>query len=172
MQNGPPYEEHYEVEGSLTSAVPPKSLTTAHRFACDPLAKLTDGATRDEFISDVELTPQTDHLLNEVAAGATVIVPALWFLEMSNVLLIAQRRHRLTAGQRKAAMEKLTAMQLTVDEEGTRNAFGKTSELAEKYGLTIYDATYLELALRRSLPLASRDEALRNAVKQCGLKAI
>ena len=69
-------------------------------------------------------------------------------------------------------MEKLTAMQLTVDEEGTRHAFGKTSELAEKYGLTIYDATYLELALRRSLPLASRDGALSNAAKQCGLKAL
>ena len=119
-----------------------------------------------------QATSETDSLLNEVAAGATVIVPALWFLEMSNVLLMAQRRHRLTAMQRKAAMEKLTAMQLTVDEEGTRNAFGKTSELAEKYGLTIYDATYLELASRRSLPLASRDEALKNAAKQCGLKAL
>jgi predicted nucleic acid-binding protein len=110
-------------------------------------------------------------LLNEVAAGATVIVPALWYLEMSNVLLIAQRRHRLTAGQRKAAMEKLTALQFTVDEEGTRHAFGKTSELAEKHGLTIYDATYLELALRRSLPLATHDQALRNAARQCGLTA-
>ena len=101
-----------------------------------------------------------------------MVVPALWFLEMSNVLLMAQRRHRLTAAQRKAAMEKLTAMQFTVDEEGARNAFGKTSELAEKYGLTIYDATYLELALRRSLPLASRDEALKKAAKQCGLKTL
>jgi hypothetical protein len=42
MQNGPPYEEQVEVEGSLTSAVPPKSLTTAHCFARDPLAKVTD----------------------------------------------------------------------------------------------------------------------------------
>jgi predicted nucleic acid-binding protein len=42
----------------------------------------------------------------------------------------------------------------------------------KKYGLTIYDATYLELALRRSLLLASRDEALRNTAKQCGLKAL
>lgn len=119
-----------------------------------------------------QATPETDHLLNEVAAGATVIVPALWFLEMSNVLLMAQRRGRLTTSQRKVAMEKLNAMQLTVDEEGTRHAFGKTSELADKYGLTIYDATYLELASRRSLPLASRDESLRKAAKQCGLKAL
>jgi predicted nucleic acid-binding protein len=133
---------------------------------------IVDASVGFAWVDQGQATPETDHLLNEVAAGATVIVPALWFLEMSNVLLIAQRRRRLTAGQRKAAMEKLTAMQLTVDEAGSRNAFGKTSELAEKYGLTIYDATYLELALRRSLPLASRDEALKNAAKQCGLKAL
>ena len=119
-----------------------------------------------------QATSGTDRLLNEVAAGATVIVPALWYLGMSNVLLIAQRRHRLTAIQRKAALEKLAAMQFIVDEEGTRHAFGKTSDLAEKHGLTIYDATYLELALRRSLPLASRDEALTNAAKRCGLKTL
>ena len=133
---------------------------------------IVDASVGFAWVYQGQATPETDHLLHEVTAGATVIVPALWFLEMSNVLLMAQRRHRLTAGERKAAMEKLTALQLTVDEEGTRNAFGKTSELAEKYGLTIYDATYLELALRRSLPLASRDEALRTAAKQCGLKAL
>ena len=131
---------------------------------------VVDASVGFAWVHQGQATPETDQLLIEVATGATVIVPALWFWEMSNVLLMAQRRHRLTAGQRKAAMEKLTALQLTVDEEGTRNAFGKTSELAEKYGLTIYDATYLELASRRSLPLASRDEALRNAAKQCGLK--
>lgn len=133
---------------------------------------VVDASVGFAWVHQSQATPETDQLLNEVAAGVTVIVPALWFLEMSNVLLIAQRRHRLTSGQRKAAMEKLTALQLTVDEEGSRNAFGKTSELAEKYGLTIYDATYLELALRRSLPLASRDESLKNAAKRCGLKAL
>jgi predicted nucleic acid-binding protein len=119
-----------------------------------------------------QATLETDQWLKEVAAGATVIVPALWYLEMANVLLIAQRRHRLTAIQRQAALEKLTAMQFTVDEEGTRHAFGKTSQLAEQYGLTIYDATYLELALRRSLPLATRDGSLRTAAKQCGAKTL
>ena len=119
-----------------------------------------------------QATSETDGLLREVAAGATVIVPALWYLEMANVLLIAQRRHRLTAVQRQAALEQLMAMQFTVDEEGTRQAFIKTSELAEKHGLTIYDATYLELALRRSLPLATRDAALKTAARQCGVKAL
>jgi predicted nucleic acid-binding protein len=133
---------------------------------------IVDASVGFAWVYQGQATPETDHLLNEVAAGATVIVPALWFLEMSNVLLMAQRRGRLTTSQRKVAMEKLNAMQLTVDEEGTRHAFGKTSELADKYGLTIYDATYLELASRRSLPLASRDESLRKAAKQCGLKAL
>jgi predicted nucleic acid-binding protein len=133
---------------------------------------IVDASVGFAWVYQGQATPETDHLLDEVAAGATVVVPALWFLEVSNVLLIAQRRRRLTAAQRKAALEELAAMQFTVDDEGARNAFGKTSELAEEYGLTIYDATYLELALRRSLPLASRDEALRSAARQCGLKSL
>ena len=133
---------------------------------------IVDASVGLAWVYQGQATPETDQLLNDVAAGATVIVPALWYLEMANVLLIAQRRRRLTAVQRKAALEKLTAMQFTVDEEGTHHAFGKISELAEKHGLTIYDATYLELALRRSLPLATRDGALKTAAKRCGVKAL
>jgi len=132
---------------------------------------IVDASVGFAWVYQGQATSETDQWLNAVAAGATVIVPALWYLEMSNVLLIAQRRHRLTAVQRAAALEKLTALQFTTDEEGARHAFGKTSELAEKFGLTIYDAIYLELALRRSLPLATRDEALKTAAKQCGVKA-
>lgn len=133
---------------------------------------IVDASVGFAWIYEGQATPETDGLLNQVAAGATVVVPALWFLEMANVLLVAQRRRRLTAIQRKAALEKLTALQFTMDEEGTRHAFGRTSELAEKHGLTIYDATYLELASRRSLPLASRDEALKTAARRCGVKAL
>jgi predicted nucleic acid-binding protein len=116
-----------------------------------------------------QATPESDQLLEEVAAGVTVVVPSLWFLEMANVLLIAQRRHRITATQKKAALEKLTAMQFIVDEQGVRNAFGKVSDLADKHGLSAYDAVYLEVAARRSLTLASRDEPLRIAAKRSGL---
>lgn len=133
---------------------------------------VVDASVGFAWVYQDQATPETDQLLNAVAAGATVIVPALWYLEMSNVLLIAQRRRRLTPVQRQAALEKLTALQFTVDEEGARHAFGKTSELAEKYGLTIYDATYLELALRRSLPLATRDKSLKTAARQCSVKAL
>jgi predicted nucleic acid-binding protein len=133
---------------------------------------IVDASVGFAWVYEEQATTETDGLLNQVAAGATVVVPALWFLEMANVLLVAQRRHRLTAIQRKSALEKLTAMQFTIDEEGTRQAFGITSELAEKHGLTIYDAAYLELASRRSLPLASRDEALKIAARLCGVKTL
>src|ERR1700722_16368410 len=106
---------------------------------------VVDASVGFAWVYPSQATPETDRLLVEVAGGAIVIVPALWFLEISNVLLMAQRRNRLTAIQRKTALEKLTDMQFRVDDEGARNAFGKTSDLAEKYGLTIYDATYLEL---------------------------
>jgi predicted nucleic acid-binding protein len=133
---------------------------------------IVDASVGFAWVYEEQSTPETDGLLNQVAAGATVVVPALWFLEMANVLLVAQRRHRLTALHRKAALGKLAAMQFTMDEEGMRHAFSITSELAEKHGLTIYDATYLELALRRSLPLASRDEALKTVARRCGVKTL
>jgi predicted nucleic acid-binding protein len=78
----------------------------------------------------------------------------------------------MSALQRKTALERLAALQFTIDEEGTRHAFGKTGELADKFGLTIYDATYLELAVRRALPLATRDEALKKAAQKSGVKVL
>jgi PIN domain nuclease of toxin-antitoxin system len=63
-------------------------------------------------------------------------------------------------------------MPLVVDDEGCRLAFGKISELAYKHGLSVYDATCLELALRRKRPLASRGEALCKAALDCHVKLV
>ena len=133
---------------------------------------VVDASVGFAWVYEDQATPETDRLLNELAAGAVAVVPAMWFLEVANVLLTAQRRHRLTPAQRRTALEKLGAMQFAVDDEGSRSAFGKTSDLAEKYGLTVYDAHYLEVALRRKLPLGSRDDALRHAARRCGVKVL
>ncbi len=135
-------------------------------------AFVLDASVAFAWVYEDQATLETDHLLNELAAGAVAVVPAMWFLEVANVLLIAQRRHRLTAAQRRSALEKLDAMPFTVDDEPARSAFGKTSDLAEQYGLTVYDAHYLEVALRRKLPLGSRDDALRQAAMRCGVKVL
>ncbi|HEY3856839.1 MAG TPA: type II toxin-antitoxin system VapC family toxin [Verrucomicrobiae bacterium] len=133
---------------------------------------IVDASVGFAWVYQGQATPETDELLSQIDGGSRVVVPPLWFLEMANILMVAQRRRRLTSMERRAALEKLADMQFSVDEEGTRNAFGNISELAEKHGLTIYDATYLELALRLSLPLASRDQTLRNAAKRCGVKPL
>ena len=101
-----------------------------------------------------QATPETNKVLAEVEGGITVVVPSLWFLEIANGLLVLQRRKKITGAERKSALETLARLNLTVDDEAGRVAFQQTSELAEKHGLSIYDATYLEVALRRKLALA------------------
>jgi len=133
---------------------------------------VADASVGFSWVYHGQATPETDNLLNEIASGVTVVVPSFWFLEMANVLLMAQRRHKLTPMERKSALEKLAALQFTVDEEAARIAFDQISDLAEKHGLAVYDATYLEIALRRKMSLASRDEPLRNAARRCGLKLL
>ena len=133
---------------------------------------LIDSSVGLAWVHQDQATPETDQLLAEVESGISVVVPGLWFLEIANGLLVLQRRKKLTSAERKCALETLARLNLTVDEEAGRAAFQRTSELAEKHGLTIYDATYLEIALRRKLALASRDTNLREAAKRCGLKVL
>ena len=114
----------------------------------------------------------TDCLLTEVAAGTLVVVPTLWPFEVANSLLVLLRRKKLLAPERDRALGALARLPLLVDDEGPRLALGRISELADEHGLSVYDATYLELAMRRKLPLASRDEALCKAAQGCRVKLL
>ncbi len=111
---------------------------------------------------DDEATPAADAVLDRVSeAGA--VVPGLWRLEVANAFQSALRRKRITAPYRDESLTELAAMPITVDEDTDTYAWTTTLRLAERFGLTIYDATYLELAQRRSLPLATLDKELREA---------
>jgi predicted nucleic acid-binding protein len=115
-----------------------------------------------------EATAATHRLLDRLSEGAKAWVPALWHLEVGNVLLGAQRRGRMD----KAGIEKffasLAVYDIEVDNETIPLAWSKTFALGEAFGLTMYDAAYLELALRRGVPLASLDKTLVAAMKQAG----
>ncbi len=119
-----------------------------------------------------QATEETDRLLDSLEEGAVVVVPFIWFLEVANALLVAVRRKKLTGQERLSALNHLKRLKLTVDTESPGIAFGTLSELAETHVLSIYDASYLELALRRQLPLASRDGALCKAAKRCGVSLL
>ena len=109
-----------------------------------------------------ESTPATDALLDRVTDTGAV-VPGLWRLEVANAFQSALRRKRITAAYRDESLAELSALPIAIDADTDVYAWTTTLRLAERFGLTIYDATYLELAQRRSLPLATLDEALRRA---------
>jgi predicted nucleic acid-binding protein len=92
-------------------------------------------------------------------------VPGLWRLEIANVLEMGVRRKRHNAGFKDATLSDLSLLPISLDPHTNDHAWGATVQLAARHGLTVYDAAYLELALRRDLPLASLDRELRAAAK-------
>ena len=90
-------------------------------------------------------------------------VPALWRLEVANVLEMGVRRSRHDAAFRDATLTDLALLPIRLDPETDQHAWGATVRLATRHSLTLYDAAYLELARRRDLPLATLDKGLRAA---------
>ena len=101
-----------------------------------------------------EATPATEALLTAVGEHGAV-APGLWPLEIANVLWLAERRERISLAERTQALTILAELPIRIDERTAALAFGATSALAAGRDLTVYDASYLELALRLGLPLAS-----------------
>ncbi len=97
------------------------------------------------------------------------VVPALWRLEVTNSLTMAARRKRIESAFRDMALVELAAYDIRVDQETDQHAWFETMMLADRFALTMYDAAYLELAQRRSLPLATLDRDLANAAKASGV---
>jgi predicted nucleic acid-binding protein len=114
-----------------------------------------------------EATPAIDKLFEQVAEqGAWV--PGLWRLEVGNGLQMGVRRHRLDSSRRDRLLAALAKLVIRSDPETDRYAWTTSMRLAERFGLTLYDASYLELAQRHSLPLATLDRALRRAAEANG----
>jgi len=90
-------------------------------------------------------------------------VPTLWRLEVANVLEMGVRRGQHDAAFRDATMSDLALLPIRIDPDTNVHAWGATINLAVRHRLTLYDAAYLELAVRRDLPLATLDGELRDA---------
>lgn len=127
---------------------------------------VADASVAIGWVHPAQATAMTQSLLGSIADGAIFEVPALWPLEVANVLLVLRRRGRLTERERKRAADTLQRLPHVVDGEASSAAFGVLSALAAKYGLSVYDAAYLELAIRRDLPLATKDASLVVAAKK------
>jgi predicted nucleic acid-binding protein len=115
-----------------------------------------------------EASPKSDALFEQVRDhGARV--PGLWHLEVANVLLQAEKRGRITAADVVMRLDLIAELPITTDDETIARAWREILALARAEGLTTYDATYLELAIRRGLPLVTKDAALIAAAGQRGV---
>lgn len=118
---------------------------------------------------------ENDHYADTVLdrlADAEALVPSLWPLEVANVLLVAERRHRLTEAQATRFVDLIGALPITVDRNTPDYALGSILSLAREHALSSYDAAYLELAMRSGLALATRDATLMKAAKRCGARLV
>jgi predicted nucleic acid-binding protein len=116
-----------------------------------------------------ESSPETDAVLEHFDDGATALIPHLWAWEVGNVLLLAVRNKRITETQLTEKISLLQSLRLEIDPLAHHEAMATTAALAREHKLTLYDATYLEMAIRLNLPLGTLDTELRVAAKKKGV---
>lgn len=115
-----------------------------------------------------ESNSYTDDILENLQ-DSTAIVPTLWPLEVSNVLLIAQKHKRINDIQSASFIDALSALPIVVDPSTSSRAMHSIFALAHSLDLTIYDAAYLELAIRERIPILTLDNALIKAAKKLNI---
>lgn len=99
-------------------------------------------------------------------AETEALVPHLWHLEATNVLIGAEKRGDLKTGEVERFITQLEALPIQIDPLTSHQAFSRTLSLSRAYNLSSYDAAYLELAIREGLPLATLDGDLRKAAQR------
>jgi predicted nucleic acid-binding protein len=118
-----------------------------------------------------ERTDATASVLRTVAENGAV-APSIWPIEVANSLSMAVRRNRISTATRDRHLADLATLTIVLDKHTAANAWSRTLRLVDAHGLTVYDATYLELALRRQLPLATLDKAMIAAAARTGVTVL
>jgi predicted nucleic acid-binding protein len=116
-----------------------------------------------------ETSKEAERFLSRVSIRSILWVPALWWYEMANALLMAERRKRLTEAGRIRLMELYRKLPIRTDMMLDSDIVWRFHTLAMEYNLSAYDAAYLELAQRRGLGLATVDQHLHAAAQKAGI---
>ncbi len=122
-------------------------------------------------IASLFVEEQTDRVREVVrmVASEGAVVPSIWRLEVANALSMAVRRGRCDEAHFAESLTRFERLPIAADDQTDRNAWGATLELAREQRLTVYDAAYLELAIRLGLPLATGDRELIAAAQRLGV---
>jgi len=118
-----------------------------------------------------EATPATRKLYDEMSSTSAV-VPAWWYIELTNVLYLAEKSRRIPTDRVVEFIAMIEDLRVEIDHDAPPRAFSHLLPLCRAHGLTSYDAMYLDLAQRKKLPLATLDEPLRKAAKKLGVKLL
>jgi predicted nucleic acid-binding protein len=117
---------------------------------------------------DDEATEATRALLDRFE-NEHAEVPSLWHLELANALALGERNRRIMPARTSEFIALIVGLPIVVDEQTPNRALSAVLELARSERLSAYDASYLELAMRRGVPLATKDDALAKAARRVGV---
>ncbi len=118
-----------------------------------------------------EATRNTEALLDRLKTEEA-FVPTLWAYEVGNVLLMAQRRKRITEAQGRRFTQLLESLPISISDSHLVSLWSSAVVVARAHDLSVYDGTYLDLAMREGMPLATRDRALRRAARKLGVAVL
>lgn len=113
-----------------------------------------------------------DDLFRKLTLKSEAIVPRHWAFEVANAFVIAMRRGRITKQDLYRAFQDLRALPIYTEMTNDAAIFTTLVPLAEKHELSVYDAAYIELALRSRLPLATLDQDLQAVAVSVGIQTL
>ena len=131
-----------------------------------------DGSMTLGFLLQDERFSGALKVLEAIEAGTPTYVPGLWWLETANGLLMSERRRRSTQAGIARALQAYQDLPVITDDQPSPIGVGDMLALARQYDLTVYDASYLELALRRGSSLATADQKLAKAAHAAGVTVL
>lgn len=133
---------------------------TTHQFVLDASVALA-------WCFEDETSAYADKVLNCLELGRA-LVPPVWPLEVGNVLLAAERRRRIRRSEGARFLMLLGRLPIVVDRGLPDRSFQEIMELGRETDLSTYDASYLDLAMKMGIPLATQDAKLAKAARKCG----
>ena len=104
--------------------------------------------------------------------GRRILVPAVWPLEITNALVVAERRKRVSPPEVRRFVELLEGLTIHEDSLPVAGSVSNILPLAREYGLSAYDTSYLEVAIRHGVPLATLDTGLAKASRKAGVELL
>jgi predicted nucleic acid-binding protein len=133
---------------------------------------ILDGSLTMAWCFEDEASPETDEIQDWLTTGTRAYVPTLWHLEVANVLWACERGQRIKEADSTQFLAVLAALNIVTDDQTERHASQSTLSLARRHALSVYDAAYLELAMRLGLPLGSKDDPLRKVAQAVGIRVL